>query len=939
MPRKAPPRLKVPLFQQPMRNGVVEDGATVGAVVGVNLYDTAGELVDLQALIAAEVGALTAGGSGLSPTSWPLILDVPPNVEGLAELDTNGYIVRKADGSIVTRTVEGVAGETTSAEEDGDTGNATIGLWTVGVAAALGAYRVQLDTKGRVIGYDVLEAADVSVDPAGWTEISGTDVQAAFDATDAAIAAVAAAALPDAPSDGTTYGRLNGAWSAAQPLATILTGLAGMGAGVGMVEQTGAATFAKRALGVGASTSILTRADGDGRYILASEKGAALGVAPLDAGGKLDATYLPPIAVTDTFVVASQAAMLALTAEVGDVAVRTDINETFILATSPPTVLANWVQLLFPGAAVSSVFGRTGAVTALVGDYSAYYDLLGSAAAAQAASQPLDGDLTAIAGLTPVNDDVIQRKAGAWVNRTLAQLLTDLNLGALYQPLASILTNIAAIGAPTGLIEKTGAASVATRALGVGTAAAVLTRADGDGRYDALGSAAAAQAASQPLLSLAANTFYARSSAGAAANKTITDNALAFNAAATLALMRTAIGLGTGDSPTFTAATLTGSGLVANGVFLTPGSAPGVLANGWVWYDSGAANVRAYIGGATRDLWHSGNLLNIGTTAATARTALVLGTAAVENTGTSGGTIPFCNGANTWGNSQTFAGGNSVYTVTNFVFLADTADASDTKSMTIAGGGNTPVGRGASVSVYGNEHASFPGQVRLVAGNASSIIGHVGSIIPESNNAYALGSSSFVYSAIYVTTAADGTNTTAGASTAYAMKAAPNASYRNLFEREGSHTALRATGTYAVPSGDACPVSGTGTLYPWGVFYLDPADFPTVNGLTTKLRVRFSVTVNDTAPAATFIGALHPVTHTGATGAAGLGLYAIGAAVAGSAATTITTPAADSQNPVAGADFAIPAAGWYCLGFVQSGGAIAASSHLFITAQLQLRNT
>lgn len=40
--------------------------------------------------------------------------------------------------------------------------------------------------------------------------------------------------------------------------------------------------------------------------------------------------------------------------------------------------------------------------------------------------QGYDGDLAAIAGLTPTNDDIIQRKAGAWTNRTLTQLLADL---------------------------------------------------------------------------------------------------------------------------------------------------------------------------------------------------------------------------------------------------------------------------------------------------------------------------------------------------------------------------------------------------------------------------------------------------------------------------------------------------------------------------------
>jgi hypothetical protein len=40
--------------------------------------------------------------------------------------------------------------------------------------------------------------------------------------------------------------------------------------------------------------------------------------------------------------------------------------------------------------------------------------------------QPIDGDLTAIAALTPANDDVLQRKSGSWINRTIAQLKTDL---------------------------------------------------------------------------------------------------------------------------------------------------------------------------------------------------------------------------------------------------------------------------------------------------------------------------------------------------------------------------------------------------------------------------------------------------------------------------------------------------------------------------------
>lgn len=98
-------------------------------------------------------------------------------------------------------------------------------------------------------------------------------------------------------------------------------------------------------------------------YILLSEKGAANGVATLDADSKIPTTQLPAIAITDTFVVASQAEMLALTAQTGDVAVRTDTNETYILKGTDPTTLSEWTKLATPTDAVTSVNGQTGVVT------------------------------------------------------------------------------------------------------------------------------------------------------------------------------------------------------------------------------------------------------------------------------------------------------------------------------------------------------------------------------------------------------------------------------------------------------------------------------------------------------------------------------------------------------------------------------------------------
>lgn len=113
------------------------------------------------------------------------------------------------------------------------------------------------------------------------------------------------------------------------------------------------------------TAEIAARIAGDNLRQLISGKDVAGGYAGLDGSGKVLSSVLPAIAITDTFVVGSQAAMLALTAEVGDVAVRTDQNKSYILKTAGPTVLANWQELLSPTDAVLSVNGQTGIVSLL----------------------------------------------------------------------------------------------------------------------------------------------------------------------------------------------------------------------------------------------------------------------------------------------------------------------------------------------------------------------------------------------------------------------------------------------------------------------------------------------------------------------------------------------------------------------------------------------
>src|SRR5258708_8643267 len=141
-----------------------------------------------------------------------------------------------------------------------------------------------------------------------------------------AVTATANAALPK--SGGTMSGGLT------------ITGLTGvLKAVAGLL--TGGATTSDLAEG---SNLYFTNARADAR--ITAQKGAASGLCPLDSGSLIPTAYLPALAVSDVFVVASQAAMLALSSHQGDVAIRTDINQTFILSTNSPGTLGDWKQML-----------------------------------------------------------------------------------------------------------------------------------------------------------------------------------------------------------------------------------------------------------------------------------------------------------------------------------------------------------------------------------------------------------------------------------------------------------------------------------------------------------------------------------------------------------------------------------------------------------------
>jgi hypothetical protein len=381
-------------------------GTTLSAT-GVTAGTYKSVTVDAKGRISNGTNPTTLVGYGISDAQ-------PLNtyLTSVSALGTNGIVIRNGNVAL-TRTLTAGSAKVSIANGDGLAGNPTIDVTeanltlnniggTLGTAkggtnlAAIGIANQVLGVNTSATGLEyktITAGTGITITPtAGTITITGSTGSVT------SVAATGSTGLVVSGSPITTSGTLS------FTLGTELQGLSSL-ATLGFVTRTAAGTYAPRSIVSGAGTITVTNplgtvsnvgldlttagtagtyrsvtTDAYGRVsagtnpttlagygltdaVSTSLLGAPNGVATLDAGGKLPLSQLPATAISDTFVVASQAAQVALAAQVGDVAVRTDLTKSYILRIEPASVFSNWQELLTPSDAVLSVNGQTGIVS------------------------------------------------------------------------------------------------------------------------------------------------------------------------------------------------------------------------------------------------------------------------------------------------------------------------------------------------------------------------------------------------------------------------------------------------------------------------------------------------------------------------------------------------------------------------------------------------
>ena len=112
----------------------------------------------------------------------------------------------------------------------------------------------------------------------------------------------------------------------------------------------------------GSITQITTNKDNIAAIV--ASKGVANGIATLGVDGKLLSSQIPQIAISDFLgEVSTEAALLALTGQRGDWAIRTDTKTSYMLVAEDATQAASWKAIVTPDDGVTALRNASGSVT------------------------------------------------------------------------------------------------------------------------------------------------------------------------------------------------------------------------------------------------------------------------------------------------------------------------------------------------------------------------------------------------------------------------------------------------------------------------------------------------------------------------------------------------------------------------------------------------